>query len=278
MSLVSIVMATRNENPRFLNECIQSLINQTFTNYNLYIVIDKKNDRNFNYLNKICQENDNFNLLINSNSSGVSSSRNFGIKNSDKDSKFISIVDSDDFYHELKLEKQVNILCRNKEYSVVGTNLFLVDQKSKIIGERLYPKLNKDILKQFLFKMPIANSSILLRKKDLLEIGLFNEDLKKAEDFELWLRFLAKKKQMYNIQKKLVFYRSPNDENLKRGREHYKNYYNVFKRNSKNIWPLYKRIIPLLLFYVIKLLPNNILSILLNTKFVFMLKKIKKES
>ena len=124
--------------------------------------------------------------------------------------------------------------------------------------------------------MPIANPSLVIRKKDFEEIGLFNEKYKKAEDLELWLRFLSENKKMYNIQKNLVFYRTPQDENEKRGREHYKNYFFALKKHGNNIWPFHQRIISLTMFYIIKLLPDVFLSYLLNTSIVHKIKKIKR--
>ena len=197
-----------------------------------------------------------------------------GIKNSM--SKYIAIIDSDDFYHENKFALQIELLEKNKNLSLVGSNLSLINAKNKIIGQRLYPKLNEEIKKEFLFKMPIANPSLVIRKKDFEEIGLFNEKYKKAEDLELWLRFLSENKKMYNIQKNLVFYRTPQDENEKRGREHYKNYFFALKKHGNNIWPFHQRIISLTMFYIIKLLPDVFLSYLLNTSIVHKIKKIKR--
>ena len=123
--------------------------------------------------------------------------------------------------------------------------------------------------------MPIANSSLVVRRQDLLDVGLFDENYNKAEDLELWLRFLYKDKKMHNIQKKLVYYRSPENENMKRGREHYRNYYTAIKKQGKNIWPLHLRIISLSMFYIIQLIPNYFLSFLLSTSIVHKIKNIR---
>ena len=273
MPLLSIIMATKNENFIYIKKCIDSIINQTFKDYIFYIIIDTKKDNNVEYLSSICDKNSKIKLMINNGNPGVSSSRNFGIMNSD--SKYIGIVDSDDYYDKQKFEKQINYLENHGEISVIGTNIFLVDNSGKIIGERLYPKNNRNIRKQFLFKMPIANTSVLFRRNDLDTTGIFDENFKKAEDLELWLRFLSKNKKMYNFQQKLVYYRVPADENEKRGNEHYKNYFIALKKHSKNIWPINLRFIPLFTFYLIQLIPDYYLSLLLKTKFVHKIKNIK---
>ena len=273
--LLSIIMATKNENSLYLNKCVESILLQNFQDFNFKIIIDSPEERNIKYFKQLCKKEERIELLFNYDNPGVASSRNMGIKNSM--SKYIAIIDSDDFYHENKFALQIEILEKNKNLSLVGSNLFLVDTKNKIIGERFYPELNDQIKKEFLFKMPIANPSLVIRQKDFEEIGLFNEEYKKAEDLELWLRFLSGNKKMYNIQKKLVFYRTPQDENEKRGREHYKNYFFALKKHGNNIWPLYQRIISLTMFYIIQLLPEVFLSYLLNTSIVHKIKKIKRD-
>ena len=116
--------------------------------------------------------------------------------------------------------------------------------------------------------MPVANPSIMFRRKDIYDVGLFDENYNKSEDFELWLRFLGKNKKMYNIQESLVYYRTTKNANQKRGRQHYINYYKALKKNSKNIWPINKRIISLIFFYIVSLLPNYLLNIFLNMKVI----------
>ena len=273
MPLVSIIMATKDENSLHLQKCVNSILSQTFQDYDYFVIIDTKNDKNIQYLTSISNNNKNIKLLFNTGKPGVSSSRNYGILNSK--SKYIGIVDSDDYYHDHNIEKQVNYLEKNEDISVIGTNIFLVDDDNKIIGERLYPKTDRIIRKQFLYKMPIANTSILFRRKDLSDTGLFDENFKKAEDLELWLRFLSRNKKLYNLQEKLVYYRMPSDENEKRGREHYKNYYLALKKHSKNIWPNAYRVVPLFIFYIIHLIPDRYLSILLKTRLVHQIKRIK---
>ncbi len=272
MPLLTIIMATKNEDILYLQQCLDSISSQSFQDYNFNIIIDSDDDSNIDYLKGICNQNDKIKLLNNSKNPGVASSRNFGIMNSS--SKYIAIIDSDDYYDKDKLALQVGFLEGHQQISLVGSNIFLVNDENRIIGERLYPEFYNKIKKEFLFKMPIANSSLVVKRKDLLDVGLFDENYNKAEDLELWLRFLSKGKKMHNIQKKLVYYRSPENENLKRGREHYRNYYSAIKKHGKNIWPLHFRIFSLSMFYLIQLIPNYFLSYLLSTSIVHKIKNI----
>ena len=255
-------MASKDENILFLNKCVESILNQTFKDFKFYIIIEN-NDSNIQYFKDLSINHEKVILLINDNAPGVSRARNMGFSQSE--SKYVAIIDSDDYYDLKKFEKQITILEENNNISLVGSNLFLVDFTDNIIGQRVYPENPTQIRKQFLYKMAVANPSVVIRRDDLDEVGYFDIDFNKAEDFELWLRFLVKNKKMYNIQEKLVYYRTTNDANQKRGPIHYNNYYIALKRHSKFIWPFFNRIVPLVMFYIIKLMPNNILSLLLKT-------------
>ena len=107
------------------------------------------------------------------------------------------------------------------------------------------------------------------------QIGFFDDKLFKAEDFDLWLRFLVKDKKMHNLQDKFVFYRTHPNDNTKRGHIHYKNYFAALKKHGKFIWPFYQRLTSLLLFFVVSNIPNSFLDYLLNLKIVKRIKNIQ---
>ena len=270
---ISVILTSYNENIRYLKKCIDSILSQTFKNFEFIIIINP-DDINISFYREVQSQDSRIKLLINNKPEGVSASRNKGINNSG--SLFIAFADSDDYYSKNRLQLQLDYMKQEKDISVVGSNMILVNEDDLIIGHRLYPEYHQDIKKQFLYKMAIANPSILVRKDALDDVGFFNENFTKAEDIELWLRFLASKKKIHNLQEHLVFYRSKFDDNEKRGRVHYRNYYKALMEHSYNIWPFYKRIFPLIFFFIISLMPNRLLSILLNLKIVRSWKNISR--
>ena len=271
MPSLSVVMASKDENPLFLKKCINSIVNQKFNDFE-YIIVINPNDNNKHLIYELSKNNDSIKVVLNKIKPNVSISRNIGIENSV--GEYIALVDSDDNYNPNRFTKQKAFLDKNSDISVVGTNIALIDSDDNIIGERVYPEFHKDIKKAFLYNMAIANPSIMLRRKDLLEVGFFNENYAKAEDLDLWLRFLSNKKKMYNIQENLTYYRTTLNANQKRGREHYINYYKTFKANSKNIWSFNERFLSLAFFYLVSSLPNFFLNIFSNMKLVKSWKKI----
>ena len=147
MPLLSAIMASKDENILFLNKCVESILNQTFKDFKFYIIIEN-NDSNIQYFKDLSINHEKVILLINDNAPGVSRARNMGFSQSE--SKYVAIIDSDDYYDLKKFEKQITILEENNNISLVGSNLFLVDFTDNIIGQRIYPENPTQIRKQFL--------------------------------------------------------------------------------------------------------------------------------
>ena len=273
MYALSVIMATYNENPVFLGKCMDSVLNQTFRNFEFIIAVEP-NEANINFLKNIVNTDKRIKILENETRLGVSASRNRAILKSS--AKYIALIDGDDFCALDRFEKQIAFLEKNPDINIVGSNLFLIDWNNNIVGERSYPELHNDIKRYFLQTMAIANPTVMTRKKDLEEVGLFDSQFTKAEDVELWLRFLAKGKKMGNLQDKLVYHRGQANSNAKRGHMHYKNFYIARKRYSRFIWPFPQRFLSLFFYFIFANIPNFLLDILVNLNIVNRIKKIKK--
>jgi len=272
MHNLSVVMATYSETPVFLKACINSILNQTFRNFEFIIVVEPQ-EKNMEFLSGVESSDKRVKILRNETRLGVAGSRNRAILESS--GKYIALMDGDDYCAPDRFEKQLSFLEDNPDVNVVGSNMYLINKDNVIIGERIYPKLHKDIKNYFLVTMGVANPSIMVRRSDMSQVGFFDDKLFKAEDFDLWLRFLVKDKKMHNLQDKLVFYRTHPNDNKKRGRIHYKNYFVALKKHGKFIWPFYQRFTSLLLFFVVSNISNSFLDHLLNLKIVKRIKNIR---
>ncbi len=269
---LSVIMATYNEKQMFLHQCLSSIFQQTFQTSEIVIVVEP-GEINIDYLEKIAIKYPNVNILKNKSKLGVSGSRNRGILESS--GEYIAMVDGDDYCDVTRFEKQLLILKSNPEISIVGSNIYLIDCQSNIVGERYFPEVHKNIKRSFLVKQGIFNPTVMVRRKDLGEVGLFSENFTKAEDFELWLRFLAQRKRMYNLQEKLVYYRVKINSNENRGNLHFKNIYIARKRYSKIIWPHKQGFVGILAYFVLSKLPNSWLDVLLNLEVIKKIKNIR---
>ena len=272
MNELSVIMATYNEDINFLKACIESILNQSFRNFE-FIIAAEPQEKNLEFLSSVEDADKRVKVLKNESRLGVAGSRNRAIMESS--GKYIALIDGDDYCDLNRFEKQLGFLENNPDVSVVGSNMYLVDEDDNITGERKYPEFHDKIKRSFLLTMAVANPSVIFRKKDIDEVGLFDDRLYKAEDFELWLRFLAKNKIMHNLQENLVYYRIQDNSNKKRGTLHFRNVYISRKRYSKLIWPLHIRFLSLFLFFLVSRIPNVFLDYLLNLRIVSRIKNIK---
>jgi len=272
MTELSVIMTTYNENLNFLKACIDSILKQTYKNFE-FIIVTEPDETNIDYLENVERLDKRVKILKNNTKLGVSSSRNRAIVESS--GRYIAMIDGDDYCDLMRLEKQLEFLDSNPEVSLVGSNMYLIDEDNNIMGERKYPELNKNIKQNFLLTMAIANPTVIVRRKDIEDIGLFDSRLSKAEDFDLWLRFMAKNKKMHNLQENLVYYRVKANHSEKRGSIHWRNNYIARKRYSKLIWPFHERFFSLCLFFIISRIPEFFLDSLFNLQIVNKLKGIK---
>ena len=214
-----------NEKIIFLKESIESLINQSMTNWNCIIILEGNSKANKNFLENIVKEDERFALIKPKNKIGLAESINLGLKKAK--TEYIARFDSDDIMHKERLLTQFNFLEKNKSFSVVGSNIFIINQNGLVKKLRKYPKSGSNLLLYFSFRCGLAHPATMYRLKDVISAGMYKKDLSGAEDLDLWLRMIKKGYKFYNLQKPLLFYR----EKMFRNLNHWENVFSVRKEN-----------------------------------------------
>mgnify|MGYP005759480663 CR=1 FL=1 len=187
MKKVSIIMSTYKTPEKFLNEAINSILNQTYKNIELIIVCDGDIDE-YNRINKLY--NNKIKLLYNEKNKGLPYSLNLAIKNATGD--YIARMDSDDISLNNRIERQVEYLEKNPDVGICGTEAMLFGSKKGI--KRIYLKEREQVKIQLLYKATLIHPTIMGRK-EVFEEFKYNERFIYAQDFELWSRVSEK----YNI-------------------------------------------------------------------------------
>lgn len=180
MPKVSVIMAVYN-GERFLAEAIESILNQTFRDFEFIIINDASTDNTKNILEKYLQVDDRIFLINNSENQERAESRNKGLKIAR--GEYVSIVDSDDISLPDKLERQVRFLDEYIDFGFVGTSHFVIDENGDEQYLSVVPNTN---LKEVVHFM--CNPSILARRDCLEKAGGYRSVLVPAEDYDLWLR------------------------------------------------------------------------------------------
>ncbi len=203
--LVSVVMSVSNSE-KYLQESVNSILNQTYTNFEFIIINDGSNDNCLDILLEY-QKNNNRVLIIDQENIGLTKSLNRGIKLAR--GKYIARQDADDKSLPERLEKQAQFLEANADYFLIGTDYEIMDECSNIIGkpEIPVPVDNHEIKAAINKYSPFVHSLVMFRN-DTSRIGYFYDvSYKYSQDYELWIRIL-KHHNAYNLPEVLGLSRS----------------------------------------------------------------------
>ena len=200
--IFSIIIPTYNRSFD-LNRSLKNIVNQIFTNFEVIIVDDGSTDNTPEVVADFSNDL-NINYIKIANSRRPAIPRNLGITQAK--GKYIAFLDSDDWWHENKLQLAF-------EYLENGADLVYSDfYKVKSLTEKeivrvrdLKTNITTDLLKN---GNPICNSSVVVRKSILDEVGFFNEGQEYIawEDFDLWLRISKITSHFVHINQPLVYY------------------------------------------------------------------------
>lgn len=204
---ISVVMSVHNADICPLKESIESILNQSFQNYEFIIVNDINSSEVNNYLTHVDNNNTNIRLILNKLNIGLTKSLIKAIDISN--GKYIARQDSDDLSSINRLEIQHNYLKSNKDVVLLGT-AYAIDYGGSNQKNILPPLDHKDIVSSFLRQNPFVHSSVIFDKGAYFKTGGYNKDCKYGQDFDLWPKFI-KYGTLKNISDNLVTRRLSND-------------------------------------------------------------------
>ena len=240
--LVSIIVTTYNRK-EYLKECIESILAQTYINFELIIVDNFSNYDINTFLKsfsdvriKIIQNNNNGKYVIN---------RNLGIKSSK--GNFIAFCDDDDQWVPKNLKIKINYLIKNSTLGMITSQEEIIDEIGERTGKLTHSWITDSHLvtfKSLFFKNVGSPSAVVIRKSCFDSVGYFDEskDKKNIEDIDYWLRFSSKFKIMY-INQVLGYFRIHNlNESYINDIQMLNSYYlrkNLVEKKTKEISPFY---------------------------------------
>lgn len=198
--MISVVMAVYNTKAEYLKEAIDSILTQTYKDFELIIINDGSTNPEVDETVKSYSEK-RIRYFVTKNG-GASAARNYGLDKAT--GKYIAILDSDDIALPERFEKEVKFLEAHPEISVVGSNMEIFNEKGPIRKTEmpLTPKLL-----DFLCQNCLQHSTVMYRRSDV-EKYHFRYDLsyKIAQDYDLWVQ-MVKSLKIINLSAVLVKYR-----------------------------------------------------------------------
>ena len=190
--IVSVLMPVYNEE-HYVCQAIDSIFNQTFTDFELILVEDGSTDNTRNILTDYASRESRVVLVENETNRGLVYSLNRGLTLSRGD--FIARMDANDISFPERLAKQVSFLEQHSEVGVLGTNFIYIDQ----IGNPMFKGRSKDInpptqavIKwMLLWRCAIYHTTVMVKRSILEQTGFtYDPVYRHAEDFELWTRLI----------------------------------------------------------------------------------------
>ena len=206
MTKVSVIMSVYNGMP-LMKEAIQSIQSQTLSDFEFLIVNDCSTDETKQELHKISQNDERIRVIENEKNLGLAASLNKAWQASK--GEFIARMDSDDISESSRLEEQVGYLEKRGEVVVLGTSAVLIDQKGELFGKSQRRESHHELVKYIGTENPFFHSSVMMRKRFLIETGGYNEKFRRSQDYDLWSRGIATG-EYHNLQKFLLKYRVAN--------------------------------------------------------------------
>lgn len=198
MPKVTILMPVYNGED-FLRESIESILNQTFTDFELLIIDDGSTDQSVSIIKSYADSR--IRLKMNKTNERLSATLNKGIASAK--GKYIARMDSDDISFAKRLEKQVDFMDRNPEIGLCGTAMKIMP--TDLLVE--YPSFHDDILCRMLFSNSFSHPTLMYRKSVLNKNGLYYDtEIPYAQDYDLCWR-MANVSMTANIQETLLYYR-----------------------------------------------------------------------
>lgn len=188
MPKVSVIIPTYNR-AEYLSRTINSVLKQTFSDWELLIVDDGSADNTFDVVKEFTDKDERIKYFYQKNSGGPSSPRNTGLEKAQ--GEFIAFLDSDDEWFPEKLQKQIDFFTNNQNPKLGVLACFVYVKENKT-GELTLKKdnyfkgnvINKLVNNNFLF----TSSCVMTKLSILKEIGLFDLQFKVGEDWDIWLR------------------------------------------------------------------------------------------
>jgi len=206
--LVSIIIPVFNGD-QYLNDTIESVQAQTYTNWELIITNDGSTDNTGNLIKAKAEQDIRIKIIHQSNL-GMGKARNEAIKIATAD--YLAFIDADDLWQPSKLEKQVNVIMSSgADLIYTSGHTFSGSPSNTIKYWQVPPGMHgyNDFFIRQLYGFTIPVLSVLVRKDKVMEVGGFIEDKKAhlAADYQLWLKLMDSKSCFYGIDETLFLYR-----------------------------------------------------------------------
>ena len=200
--VVTVLMSVHNDR-RFLPEAVESILGQSFGDFELLVIDDGSTDGSGDYLCRLTDPR--LRVIRNARNLGLTRSLNIGLNRAD--GRYVARMDADDVAEPDRLRRQVEFLDGNDDVGVVGTSRTLLDETGGTVAVAPAAADDRGIRWKCLLGNPLAHPTVMMRHDVLNRHRLrYDESYATAQDYELWSRLLPVTKAA-NLVEPLLRYR-----------------------------------------------------------------------
>lgn len=253
LPIFSVVIPVYNVE-KYIEQCIQSVLDQTFQNFEIICVNDGTKDGS---VERIKQFDDARIRIVHQENQGLAAARNTGINHSR--GMYIALLDSDDFWAPEKLEKHFDHFQSNSQIDISYAPSLFVDEEGKPMGIGQFPKLKNISPEHIYYRNPVGNGSAAVMRNSFLmraaefknkngsvRISYFDEQMRQSEDVEFWLRAaLAYHACFEGISEPLTYYRVNNEGLSANVEKQFASWKYIMRKNGDKFPGFFKRSYPL---------------------------------
>jgi len=241
--LVSIVIPAYNAEKTVI-ETLESVINQVYKNIEVIVINDGSTDNTFNIVQEFASAHSNIKVFSKSNE-GLPETRNYGFQY--VSGEYLVFLDADDLLDATYVSSCIKEYHNNSQLDIVHTQTQLFERETGVLQ-------SEDYSKEAILRTNCFTATAMMKSSNFKAIGLYDTNLKFAEDWEMWIRMTAQFDNVYKINKPLFYYRkrhtkdSMTDENRRENISDeallyiYNKHYSLYRKNDYGIEKLLDRI------------------------------------
>lgn len=181
---ISVIMPVYNTE-RYLKEAVDSILEQTYTDFELIAINDGSKDGCRQILDHYAAIDDRL-VVVHQENQGLVKTLNRGIEMAR--GEFIARMDADDVSFPRRFEQQIEVFDAHKDVVLVAGGFEIIDEEGEFLYREVVPAHDRDIKRSMLLRNPIAHGSVMFRKAACETVGLYSDACGPTEDFELWSR------------------------------------------------------------------------------------------
>lgn len=198
---ITVLMPAYNAE-KYIGEAIGSVLQQTYTNFELVIVNDGSTDGTLPVISSFDDERI---VVINQPNMGVAEALNTGLKQAR--APYIARFDADDICYAYRLEKQIRFLKDNPDYILVGSEAkYILENGDFLFDFHCIAYSHEQIMEKLYFYCPFVHPSVMYQKQTVIDAGGYPADAHNFEDYLLWTNIVSKGK-FCNLTEPLIKYR-----------------------------------------------------------------------